>query len=84
MKTTLCLTCLYGLVREYDCEDDNCKERHFSNKCLLGNDYVGVITMCSRCRKKEAKVTYHDPDFEEYVDTIEKAEDSDLSEQHCA
>lgn len=71
MKTTLCLTCLYGLVREYDCEEDSCKERHFNNKCLLGNDYVGVIIMCNRCKKKENKVTYHDPDFDEYVDKLQ-------------
>jgi len=71
MKTTLCLDCLYGLVREYDCEDDNCKERHFNNKCLLGDDYVGVITMCNKCKKKETKVTYHDPDFDEYANKVQ-------------
>jgi len=72
MKTTLCLTCEYGLVREYDCEDDNCKERHFNNKCLLGDDYVGIITMCNRCEKEDTKVTYHDPDYEEYVGKCNK------------
>jgi len=79
-KTTLCLTCEYGLVREYDCEvdtcrlvreygceADTCKEQHFMNKCLLGDDYVGIITSCNKYRKdKKAKVTYHDPDFKDY------------------
>lgn len=74
MKTTLCLTCWYGLVKEVDCEDDNCKVRHFTMKCLLGNDYVSVITMCNRYKKKDTKVTYHDPDYKEYASSLTKEE----------
>ena len=68
MKTTLCMTCVFGLVREEDCGDETCMEKHFINKCLLGDDYPGnIITACTKYKKKsKPKVTYHDPDYEEY------------------
>lgn len=84
MKTTLCLTCEFGLVREYDCEDDDCKERYFNNKCLLGDDYVGIITMCNRCEKENTKVTYHDPDFDEYENKQSKEVEEDAKIDICS
>ncbi len=85
MKTSLCDSCVYGLIREWDCGDARgakdfktlegfapCTERHFTNKCTLANDYPGVITMCNRYKKVEGKVTYHDPDFKEYEKTLEE------------
>jgi hypothetical protein len=66
-KTSLCESCRFGLIREWDCYDDNCKERHFSSKCLVGNDeLLFPITSCNRYKKAKRKVTYHDPDFPEY------------------
>lgn len=62
-KTTLCLDCELGLVRELENEDATSS---FINKCLLGGDYVSVITSCNRYKKINTKVTYHDPDFGKY------------------
>jgi len=71
MKTTLCLMCTYGLVREEDCGDEKCTEQHFVNKCLLGGDYPGnIITLCNRYEKAENKITYHDPEFTKYLDKV--------------
>lgn len=77
MATILCLTCEFGLVREYDCEAEECETRHFINKCLKGNDYAGnVITSCNKYSGMKTKVTYHDPDFDEYEKAIEKGEET--------
>jgi hypothetical protein len=72
MKTTLCETCKFGLVRETDCGDPDCKIRHWRDKCLLGNDFMEhPITLCTQYRKKKkAKTTYHDPDFNDYLRRI--------------
>lgn len=83
MKTSLCDSCVYGLIREWIVEMLGgakdfktlegfapCTERHFTNKCMLANDYPGVITMCNRHKKVEGKVTYHDPDFKEYEEKV--------------
>jgi len=74
VKTTLCLTCEFGLVREYDCQAPECKVRHFSNKCLIGKDYIDMTTGCNRYRKTDRKITYHDPDFKEYEKKVEGEE----------
>jgi len=64
MKTTLCYTCQFGLCREWEFFDD--EETRRRNKCLLGNDFLEVVTSCNRYKKVEGKVTYHDPEFAEY------------------
>jgi len=81
-KTTLCLTCAKGLVRERDCEDSDCKTRHITVKCLEGDDYpLQPITSCNEfIRDRIKKTTYHDPDFAEY----EKKMMSDESSSHWA
>lgn len=77
MKTSLCETCKFGLIREWDCDDRvkdfaPCTDRHFSNWCLLARDYPGIIISCSHHKKGNGKVTYHDPDFKEYEKTLEE------------
>jgi predicted RNA-binding Zn-ribbon protein involved in translation (DUF1610 family) len=73
MKTTLCSTCKYGLVREWDCGIATCKASHFTNKCFFGDDYITqYITSCNRYAKSSGKTTYHDPDFVEYESSLVK------------
>jgi len=70
IKTTLCLNCEFGLVREWEYYDtDLVVPRSITgrqNKCLLSNDIVEVITICNRYKKVDNRVTYHDPEFAEY------------------
>lgn len=66
-KTTLCMTCEFGLVREWeDWLDDPPPMNGIEAKCLLTNDFVEAITSCNKYKKTKTKVTYHDPDFQEY------------------
>ena len=70
-KKTLCLNCEYGLVREWEWSGQDSLSG-YSNRCLLGNDFVEVITSCNRYKKKvDGKITYSDPDFEEYECSVE-------------
>jgi len=73
-KTTLCLTCAKGLVRETD-------QKNITVKCFAGDDYPGQpITSCNEfIRNRIKKTTYHDSDFAEY----EKKMLSDESSSHC-
>jgi RNase P subunit RPR2 len=76
MKTTLCDSCKFGLIREWDCYDEKCKERHISKKCLVGNDeLLFPITSCNRYKKASDQVTYHDPDFDKFEAAMDEAED---------
>lgn len=75
--TTLCLDCAFGLVRAFD----DTKGEHYINKCLLGMDYPGnIIVTCNRYRKTKVRVTYHDPDFEDWEKAL-KGEDDEVLEQ---
>jgi hypothetical protein len=65
MKTTLCLTCAFGLCREWEYYNAEITGRQ--NKCLLGQDYMEIVTNCNRYRKTKVRITYHDPDFDMYV-----------------
>ena len=73
MKTTLCETCKFGLVREIDYGKHNGmgidveKDRLFTNRCMLGGDYPGsYVTSCNRYIKKGTETTYHDPEWEDW------------------
>ena len=73
-KTSLCLSCGQGVVREWDCGVENCEEnRHFQIKCLPGNDYpIQPVTACNYHSKSKRKVTFHDPDFDGYAKGLEE------------
>jgi len=73
-KKTLCLTCLFGLVREWEdwLDEPPCEISGQQAKCLLTSDFVECITSCNRYKRNEnAKITYHDPDFEEYFQKVQ-------------
>lgn len=77
MKTTLCLKCEHGLIREWEDWNEVMVGKGIQAKCLLsgGNDFVECITSCNKFKRMENKVTYHDPDFSEYEKKIEQGED---------
>jgi len=76
---TLCTTCELGLVIELDCgysskSGSDEKERHFESKCTFGHSdsyFEGVIA-CNQYKKRANKVTYYDPDFDEYAKKVEE------------
>lgn len=80
MKTTLCNSCVFGLIREVEFVDlfDAVGTKKMINKCLLGGDfydYKSLIISCNRYKKAETKITYHDPDWDTYRNKIEKNEE---------
>ena len=85
MKTTLCSSCVFGLIREVEFVDalfdidtlDKWGKKKI-NKCLLGGDfydYKSLIISCNRYKKAETKITYHDPDFDKFEASMDEAED---------
>ena len=71
-KTTLCLTCKFGIVRQWEDWLDLPPMDGIQSKCLLSGDFVEVITSCNRYEKVSRKVTYHDPDFKSYEELLLK------------
>ena len=70
-KTTLCETCSHGLIREWESWVHTITNH--LNRCLLDNSYVEVVTECNKYSKQVPKVTYHDPEFDEYAEKMEEA-----------
>ena len=68
-KTTLCQTCEFGLIRQWeDWYNDPPPMNGIQAKCLLTDDFVEVITSCNKYKRdKNAETTYHDPNFQDYI-----------------
>ncbi len=70
MRTTLCSTCRFGIVREWgDWNEVKEGEKEYNGiqaKCLLAGDFVEVVTSCNQYKKMNRKITHHDPDFDKY------------------
>ncbi len=77
---TLCSSCVSGLVLEEDCGAEDCKERHFKSKCTFGwgDTYVEAVIACNQYKKGTNKVTYYDPDFDEYAAKVEAGNEPEV------
>jgi hypothetical protein len=70
-KTTLCTSCEFGIVWEWE-EWKGDPMEGIQAKCLLSNAYVEVVTSCNKFKRVENKVTYHDPTFGDYEKKIQE------------
>lgn len=73
MKTSLCNSCSFSKVTEWDC-GYKCDKQHINVKCLVvipADDPHQPVIACNRYRKEQGKTTYHDPDFNEYANKVE-------------
>lgn len=68
---TLCLTCVFGLVLEGTVKGyEGCDDRNYVvTKCTFGSaTMIGAVVSCNKYEKEElGKITYYDPDFEDYA-----------------
>jgi len=73
MKTSLCETCVNGLVRETESWKENDNTKFTTTVCMEDQGYVDVVTKCNRYIKSTVwKETFHDPEYEDYEKKVEE------------
>ena len=70
MKTSLCSTCVWSLIRKMEGWKDTREDdiTYHLNACMKDGALVEVVTECNGYKKIIKKTTYHDPKFREEVE----------------